>query len=95
MDDGFVELVYQSLWGQLQEDYHISGVENAFAEGSKCSELYEEMLRAYERLCSRLGKTDEDADVEIIINSLLEIEEETSCLMYRYGAQFGADRGTK
>ena len=46
------------------------------------------MLEAYQRLCERLGVQDEDDDVEIIINSLLNIQRETAYHMYYYGAKF-------
>ena len=68
----FVELVYESLIGELVEP--IKYVPNAFEPGSYCSARYQEMLDAYERLRGRLGVADEDADVEIIINSLLSIQ---------------------
>ena len=85
----FMEAVRDTLHGQLRERYRIPGVVNAFAEGSVCSKAYEEMYAAYSRLCTRLGVIDEDDDVEIIINSLMTIEEEIAYYMYRYGAMFG------
>ena len=58
------EEVYFTLLGEACEP--VSGVENAFADGSVCDRCYSEMLDAYERLRDRLGVAEEDADVEII-----------------------------
>ena len=44
---------------------------------------------ANQRLCSRLGKIDEDADVELIINNFLEMSRILCLEMYRYGQQYG------
>ena len=65
------------------------GVIDAFADDAYCMEKYREMRDAYDRLCHRLGVTDEDADVEIIINSLMTIEREIAYAMYEYGAKYG------
>ena len=43
---------------------------------------YEEMLDAYARLRERLGVEDEDEDVEIIINSLLAIQQKLCLEMF-------------
>lgn len=90
MRDSFVALVYETLHGVLIPEARVPGVEDAFAPGSRCERLYSAMLDAYERLCERLQVDgDEDADVEIIIQSLMEIEEEMCYRMYVYGAKFG------
>lgn len=66
------ELIYESLIGELIVP--IEGVPNAFEPGGYCETRYRQVLEAYERLRDRLGVTDEDPDVEIIIDSLLEIQ---------------------
>lgn len=43
------------------------------------------MLDAYERLRERLGVGDEDADVEIMIDSLLSIQRELCLQMFDLG----------
>lgn len=68
-----VDLVYESLLGELVDP--IRDVPNAFAPGSYCETQYSRMLDAYARLRDRLGVVDEDADVEIIIDSLLAIQQ--------------------
>lgn len=91
MKDRFVEDVYDTLRGVMILQGRIDGVENAFAPGGACDRLYAQMLDAYERLRNRLGVVDEDADVEIIISSLMRIEREISHRMYAYGAKFGME----
>lgn len=83
----FVETVYYSLVGELEDP--IPGVENAYVEGSACEGWHSDMLDAYQRLCKRLKATDSDRDVEIIIDSLLSIQQELCKKMYQYGAAFG------
>ena len=79
------ENVYQTLTGNMIDEYVVPGVENAFAEGSRCDELYKQIFQANRRLCDRLGARDEDADVELIINNFLEINRFLCKEMYRYG----------
>lgn len=93
MKEGFVEDVYDTLRGFSIPQARVKGVENLFAPGEECEGLYGQMLDAYERLRNRLGVEDEDADVEVIISSLLRIEGIISRRMYHYGAQFGSDDG--
>lgn len=85
MDSKQIEDVYQTLIGVMVEGYCIPGIENLFTEGSECESAYDEMLEAYGRLRDRLGIVDEDADVEIIINSLLKIQRLVAVKMFEYG----------
>ena len=90
MLERMIEDVYWSLQGELIEP--VPGVENAFAPGKECAEKYSQMLDAYARICQRLGREDDDADVEVIINSLLRITKVLCFEMYRYGAKFENQR---
>lgn len=64
-------------------------IQNEYEEGKLCNRLYSEMRDAYDRICARLGKPDqEDRDVEIIIDSLLDIGKHLSMKMYDYGFFF-------
>ena len=74
------DLVYESLIGELVDP--IKYVPNAFESGSFCEKKYEEMLEAYARLRDRLGVEDEDADVEIMIDSMLAIQRELCLMMF-------------
>ena len=82
------EAVYETLIDDLIEPYQIPGVENAFADGSLCDRLYQEVYQANLRLCKRLGQTEADPDVETIINNLLEINKQIGLKMYHYGQTF-------
>ena len=86
MQEKMIEDVYWSLQGELIDP--VAGVENVFAPGQECAEEYSRILDAYARLCRRLGREDDDEDVEVIINSLLRITKVLCFEMYRYGAKF-------
>ena len=60
MDDA--EFIYDSLTGQYIPEAAAKDVEDAFAPGQPCHALYKEASGAYDRLCDRLGVTDEDED---------------------------------
>lgn len=60
-------------------------VEDEYAEGKPCDELYRCVYEANRRLCERLG-VDEDKDVETIINCMNDISRILSMKMYDYGA---------
>lgn len=81
-----IEDIYMTLCGEIEEANAVPGVENAYADGSQCDRLYTDIYQAYQRLCQRLGVEDEDADVEIIIDSLCRIQEILCEKMFHYGA---------
>ena len=83
------ENVYYTLIGDFLDEYVIPGVENAFADGKRCDQLYSQIDWANQRLCARLGKVEDDPDVELIINSFLEMNRILCLEMYRYGVLFG------
>ena len=84
-----MEWAYQSMACYMIEKYRMPGVDDAFAEGSECAELYREIWEAYGRLRDRLDVQDEDKDVETIINAFEEVQRELCYRMYHYGAVFG------
>ena len=79
----FAQEVYDALTGERTRP--IIGVGNAFEEGKPCAAWYAQMLAAYDRLRERLAVTDEDVDVETIIDSLLMIQRELCTEMFRLG----------
>ena len=85
MKDKQIENIYYTLIGQMQEEFCVPGIENLFVDGSECDLAYDEMLEAYERLKNRLGIQNEDADIEIIINSLFKIQRLVAFKMFEYG----------
>ena len=68
--------IYETMLGLLEPEACVPGIENAFADGSLCAEHYAAMRSAYERLCTRLNVRDEDADLNIMGDSLEEIQKE-------------------
>ncbi len=93
----FKNLIYDLVNGSFDlEHFPVAEskyVENEYEEGKLCSRLYSEMCDAYERICVRLGKPDqEDRDVEIIINNLLDIGKYLSMKMYDYGYLFSTNK---
>lgn len=82
------ELIYEQMNGFLEEDTFLIPkeitIENEFAEGTECSQLYERAYLAKQNLCRRLGK-DEDDDIEILISSMENIARLLSMKMYEYG----------
>lgn len=87
--DSFIQDVYDAMQEGEPEIFSVPGVENAFAEGEKCCNLYEQVYHAERRLEERLGVDGHDDDVETIICCLQDIQEELCFRMYHYGAKFG------
>ena len=85
----YKEMVYDFMNGQLTDTGTLKigdiFVENEFADGKECNELYEKVYEAKRRICDRL-KADEDADVEIIVGNMFAIARILSMKMYDYGA---------
>ncbi len=63
-------------------------VENEYAEGKLCEQLYGEIYDCSLRLCERLGAGESDRDVERIINAFFDIQERLCMKMYDYGRLF-------
>ena len=82
------ELIYEQMNGFLEEDtFSIPNkitIEDEFAEGKECSQLYERAYLAKQNLCRRLGK-DEDHDIETLVSSMENIARLLSMQMYEYG----------
>ncbi len=70
------EQVYETMLGLLEPEAEAAGVENAFSDGSICTQEYEKMRDAYDRLCSRLGAANEDTDLNTMVDSLETIQKE-------------------
>ena len=64
-------------------------MEDEFAEGRKeCGELYAKVYAANRRICRRL-KTEEDADVEGIVDNMFRITKILALKMYDCGVESG------
>ena len=91
MNTQLINRVYDLLTGECSPTAKDPIVENMFAEGRTCEELYNDVYEANLRLCERLG-VQEDADVELIINSLLRISKLLSRKMFQYGAKYHSEQ---
>ena len=83
----YIDEIYASLQGVLIPEAAVPWVENMFRPGAFCEQEYARMLAAYARLVDRLGVKDEDPDVEIIIDSLLSIQDAMCRKMFLYGME--------
>ena len=93
IEEALIEDIYDSLQGVLVPEARVPWVKNLFLPGSPCDRAYSDMLDAYERLRDRLGVADEDEDVEIIINSLLDIQQILGHEMFRCGLEYARRSG--
>ena len=84
-----VDAVYDTLWGLLEKEYAVEGVKDLFAPGMVCSDCYDQILAACDRLNHRLGSGREDRDVELVVNLLLTICREVGREMYACGKKLG------
>ena len=89
MEYRFIDMVYQTVIGEMEDGCALPGVEDSFAPGSICDRAYDQMRCAYQRLLDRLGKEDEDHDLETIVHTMEIIQKEIAYQMYRYGVHFG------
>lgn len=91
-NESFKQLIYELMIGLYDlnqvRSQESKFIENEFAEGKKCDELYSQIFDAKCRICERLN-VDEDSDIEMIIESMNEIAHILSLKMYDYGAIFG------
>ncbi len=91
IDERFKGTIYELMNGcwDLSEYPVFEGkyVENEFAKGLFCDKAYERVQLANCRLCERLG-VQEDADIEMIISTLLHIGKHMAMKMYDYGVFF-------
>ena len=81
----FKEQVYDSIIGALIEP--IPDVENLFEKGKPYYVSYGRVYDACQRLYERL-ENFEDIDVEIIVDSMFDMQREVALKMYDYGAKF-------
>lgn len=88
MEEAFVDCVYNTLIGVLDDAYCIPDVKNEFATGMPCEKMYEDVYNSYQKICEKYG-INFDIDVEKIIDSMSQIGRELGYKMYEYGAKFG------
>lgn len=81
------EQIYNQMIGAYSEDSIpeiIRGIVlDEFKANQPCAQAYERVYQAKQNLNERLG-TDEDPDIECIINSMFDICKQLSMKMYDY-----------
>ena len=77
----YVDQVYYTVMGEMEDHSAIPGVENAFTPGSACDRAYEAVYGAYERLRA----AGAEGDAEVILDAMLTICREVGRRMYRLG----------
>jgi hypothetical protein len=87
MNNQLIDKIYDLLTGECSPTANDPVVENMFAEGRTCEELYNDVYEANLRLCERLG-VQEDEDIELIVTSLLRISKLLGKKMFQYGAKY-------
>lgn len=83
--------VYETMLGLREHHAQVSGIEDAFAEGTPCANAYEQMRGAYERICQRLGVINEDPDLDAIVENMEVIQKELCFRMYTQNERGAAD----
>lgn len=86
------EKIYELVNGYFTEEVpaKVDGIhiENEFKGGSECSNLYEEVYALKAKINDRLS-TDEDEDLEHLIDCMESINRIIALKMYTYGAKIG------
>ncbi len=88
MRENFIDVVYDLVTGTRIPQPNDPDVENLFAVGRECENLYNRVYNANLQLCKQLG-SEENTDVETIIDSMLRICSLVGKRMYSYGVEFG------
>ena len=77
--------IYETVTGQVLPEYAHPIGDDLFAPGKPCEALYEQARAAGQRICHRLGASDEDHDVEEIFTSMDQICRMVAFEMFRCG----------
>ena len=91
METQMIDRIYELLTGECTPTANDPIVENMFAEGRTCDELYSNVYEANLRLCERLG-VQEDADVELIIDAMMRISKLLGRKMFLYGVKYQSEQ---
>lgn len=79
------EQVYETLLNTLDADYMLPWVDPLFVPENPCYKAYGDMHKIYEKIRARLNVTDEDVDIEKMIDCLLLHGRLLALEMFRYG----------
>lgn len=81
--------IYYSLLGEYMHEYALPWVEDAFLPGSVCYMALTRIWEARLRLAQRLGSSEEDPDLLVIVDGYEEIQLELCRRMYLFGSMAG------
>ena len=90
MEEALIEIVYRTVAGYVMGTDALPGVENAYAPGSLCEELYSDM---YDLLTTRFDP-DDDKEGQVltdILNDMSMIQKDLCFRMFRLGMRFALD----
>ena len=82
------EEIYNTVAGTMSINGGVPWVEDAFAEGTVCSQAYKDFWTAREHLCDRFGLDWEDEDLELFMNGIMCLEKEIARRMFFYGIEY-------
>ncbi len=80
--------IYNALQGFQHFIIEQEWVENLFQPGKPLYQSYANMREAYDHLLERLNETDEDQDVELIIDCFMDYGRILGLEMFKYGRKY-------
>ncbi|MBR4030160.1 MAG: hypothetical protein IKJ06_02035 [Clostridia bacterium] len=86
----YARKVYDTMIGNTVPAFRVQGVENIFEKGKPYYDLYMDACSARDRLAERLNVLyDFDDDMQMLFNSLLDMQDEVAIAMFLKGYEFG------
>ena len=77
------EILYETVTGQISDNFAVLGAENVFADGKPCDILYAQVQEACTRICQELGM-EESADLVFIVDSMDKISKAVAQEVFRF-----------
>ena len=91
MKTKLAQQIYDRVMGYEEQPLPDFFVENLFADGTVCDELYGQIYDSKLRIYERLG-VDEDPDMELILDSLDRITRLVAQEMFHHGTRIAAQQ---
>lgn len=88
------QYIYFTAIGQLIPEARVPWVKDITGKGTVYSQCYKEFWEAREHLCERFDLEWEDADLELIMDGIMHVEEAVGRAMFENGIEY-AKRGCK
>lgn len=77
------DILYETITGQVLEEFAVAEAENLYQDGKPCDVLYEQVQAACSRVCGELG-VEEHKDLTLILDSMDKICKEVSREVFRF-----------